>query len=140
MSAPLPFKSLRYLYLGCSDVPRDLAWYVRVLGGQRLWHFDRFGAQVAAVCIAEGPVLLLASHRPPGSCMLIYDVDSLAAASAALKARGWKPVAENIDIPGGPCSRFDDPSGNPLAIFEDRDPDKMTRAYADPGNPSAVRA
>ena len=71
--------------------------------------------------------------------MLIYEVESLDGAAALLRARGWKPVAERFDIPNGPCTTFDDPSGNRLAIFEDREPDKLARAYADPGNRSAVR-
>jgi predicted enzyme related to lactoylglutathione lyase len=71
--------------------------------------------------------------------MLIYDVDSLDSAAALLKTRGWTPVAERIDIPNGPCTTFDDPTGNHLAIFEDQHPDKMTLAYADPANSSAVR-
>jgi hypothetical protein len=38
--------------------------------------------------------------------------------SRELRQKGWKPEGERFEIPEGPCYRFNDPSGNPLALLE----------------------
>jgi len=38
--------------------------------------------------------------------------------SKELRRKGWKPEGERFEIPEGPCYRFNDPSGNPLALLE----------------------
>ena len=131
---------LRFLYIGTADFDRDLAHYREILGARLVWHFEHFGAKVAAVSMGEGPLLLLADHRPAPSCMPVFQVENLAAAARALKARGWRPLGSRFEIPNGPCLRFDDPSGNPFALFEDQRPEAMPRAYADPENARAVHA
>src|SRR3990172_4577782 len=59
-----PFGRLRFLYVGARDMDQDLAYYRSVLGAERVWHFEAFGALVAAVRLGEGPLFLLADHRP----------------------------------------------------------------------------
>ena len=130
---------LAYLYVGSDDVERDVAWYVGVLGAERLWAFDRFGARVAGLRVGPGPALLLADHRQAPSCMPVYRVADLDARVAELRERGWRPDAGPFEIPPGPCFAFRDPSGNALAIFADQRPDEMERAFADPDNPHAWR-
>jgi len=49
---------------------------------------------------------------------MIFQVESLKEASGKLRKRGWKPEGEEFEIPEGPCYRFNDPSGNALAILE----------------------
>jgi hypothetical protein len=49
-----PFKSLRFLYLGSADFDADLAYYRQVLGADRVWQFDAFESQVAAVRLGDG--------------------------------------------------------------------------------------
>lgn len=135
-----PSWTIRFLYLGTTDFDRDLAYYRDSLGAHLVWHFEHFGARVAALSVGEGPLLLLADHRPAPSCIPVFQVENLASTAKALEARGWRPGGERFEIPNGPCYRFDDPSGNPYALFEDRRPNAMPEAYADPDNEHAVRS
>jgi catechol 2,3-dioxygenase-like lactoylglutathione lyase family enzyme len=130
--------TLRFLYIGTADFDRDLAYYRDVLGARLVWHFEHFDARVAAVSLGEGPLLLLADHRPVPSSMPVFQVKGLAATGRALKKRGWRPAGRRFEIPNGPCYRFDDPSGNPYALFEDVRPQAMPSAFADPANTHAV--
>lgn len=71
--------------------------------------------------------------------MLIIAVDDLESAAVELRSRGWEYVGEGFEIPSGPCYQFEDPSGNPLVIFQNDRPGLMEERYADPGNPNAIR-
>jgi hypothetical protein len=103
-----------------------------------VWAFDRFGAIVAAVRLGEGPLLLLADHRPPGECRLLYAVEDLAAAVRAAKAAGAANVVE-VGVPPGPCAIFDDADGNPLGVIEETRPGRMEEAFRHPDNDAALR-
>jgi len=135
-----PSWALRCLYIGTADFDRDLAYYRDVLAARLVWHFEHFGAKVAAASMGDGPLLLLADYRPAPSCMPVFEVENLAAAVRTLRARGWHALGSRFEIPNGPCLRFDGPSGNPYAPFEDQRPEAMPRAYADPENAHAVHA
>lgn len=115
----LPFGALRFLYIGTKDTGADLDYFVKVLGGKKVWRFKEFGADVAAVQVGEGPLLLLADHREAPSIMPIFEVDDIGKTVKDLKSRGWKPKGARFEIPNGPCFVFVDPSGNEYAIFED---------------------
>ena len=117
MSAPLG--KLRFLYVGSSDVKRDLDYYVKVLGSRKVWDREAFGTRVAAVELCDGPLLLLAGHRPAPSILPIFQAESLKASEEELRSRGWKPEGGRVEIPNGPCFVFKDPSGNQLAVFQD---------------------
>jgi predicted enzyme related to lactoylglutathione lyase len=134
-----PLGTLAYLYTGTADFERDCAHYADVLGAERVWAFHAFGAKVAAFRVCQGPLLLLADHRPAPSCMPVLAVADLDATIAALKARGWQSDGEAFEIPNGRCYRFADPSGNPYALFQNDRPGAMERAYADPDNANAIR-
>jgi predicted enzyme related to lactoylglutathione lyase len=136
---PLPFKQLEYLYMGCSDFDRDLKYYTEVLGAHLLWAFDKFDAKVAALRVASGTPILLATHRPAPSCQPIFSVASLEAAAENLKKRGWTSEGEAVETPNGRAYIFQDPSGNPLAILQNERPDALERAYADKTNEHAIR-
>ena len=113
-----PFGPLRYLYVGSKSVQKDLDYYTMILGGTKAWDIPSMGTRVAAVRLGEGPLILLADHRPAGSCIMIFQVESLKSAAEKLRRLGWKPESEMFEIPEGPCYRFNDPSGNQLAILE----------------------
>jgi predicted enzyme related to lactoylglutathione lyase len=134
-----PLGKLEYLYLGTADFDGDCAYYTKVLGADRVWAFNAFGARVAAFQVCEGPLFLLADHRPSPSCMPIMAVADLHATIASLKARGWHSDGDVFGIPNGPCYRFVDPTGNQFAIFQNERPDAMEKAYADTDNPNAIR-
>jgi catechol 2,3-dioxygenase-like lactoylglutathione lyase family enzyme len=113
-----PFGKLGYLYVGTADFERDLSYYTKILGAKVLWNHHAFGAKVAALRLCDGPPYLLADHRPAPSCLPIFEVKNLKGAAKALRSRGWKSEGRSFEIPPGPCLLFKDPSGNPLAIFE----------------------
>ncbi|MHB8605163.1 MAG: VOC family protein [Thermoplasmatota archaeon] len=126
---PPPFGALAFLYVGTDDMARDLAYYEDVLGATRVWKFEAFGTEVAALRLdADGPLYLLAEHRHAPSVLPIYRVDSLDATTRTLATRGWKAEGPAFEIPNGPCVLFKDPSGNELAIFEDVRPHALTDA------------
>ncbi len=112
------FGPLKYLYVGTSNVQKDLEYYTNVLGARKIWDLSSLGARVAAVQLGSGPITLLASHRPAPSCILIYQVDNIDKVSKELRKRGWSPEGARFEIPEGPCYRFNDPSGNLLALLQ----------------------
>ena len=134
-----PLGTLAYLYIGTADFDRDCAYYAKVLGAERVWAFHAFGARVAAFRVCQGPLVLLADHRPAPSCMPVLAVADLDATITALKAKAWQSDGEPFKIPNGPCCRFADPSGNPYALFQNDRPEAMKRAYADEDNGNAIR-
>src|SRR2546428_4232904 len=69
-----PFGRLRYLYMGTSIVQKDVDYYTKVLGARKIWDISSFGTRVAALRLGEGPLFLLADHRPAPSCILIFQV------------------------------------------------------------------
>jgi catechol 2,3-dioxygenase-like lactoylglutathione lyase family enzyme len=124
----LPLGDLKYLYVGTSRFDEDLAFYRDVLGAEEIWNFEEFGARVAALRVATGPLLLIADHRPAPSCLPVFGVDDLDAAVAQLESRGWRPDSGPFGIPDGPCYLFSDRSGNQLAIFGNVRPDALSAA------------
>ena len=88
-----------------------------------MWNLTGFGAHVAAFRLSEGPLVLLADHRPAPTCMPVYAVKDLGETVKVLKKRGWKPDGGRFEIPNGPCYAFEDPSKNRFAIFENVRPD-----------------
>lgn len=66
----LGFGPPAYLYVGVDDVHAAIDFYERAFGAEFVWHFRRFGTEVAAVRVSrEGPQVLLAEHRPTPSCL-----------------------------------------------------------------------
>jgi hypothetical protein len=111
-----------------------------VIGAQRVWYFEHFEARVAAFRVSEGPLLIVADHRPGGTCLLLYEVPKLKAAMRDLKKRGWQPDGEKFEIPNGPCITFKSPAGLELALFGDVRPNAMEESFEDPDNYSAVQS
>lgn len=118
----LPFGALRFLYVGSSDVGRDVKAYVAA-GAQELWDKTAFGTRVAAVRPGPGPLVLLAGHRPAGHTLPVYEVADLKATVKLLRKAGWTLEGETFEIPNGPCRLVKDPSGVESALFEDRRPE-----------------
>ncbi len=123
-----PFGRLENLYVGTAGFDRDCTYYMAVLGAERVWAFNVFGARVAAFRVFQRPLLLLADHRPAPSCMPILAVADLGTAVAELRARGWQSDGEMFEVPNGPCYRFVDPSGNAYALLQNDRPEAMERA------------
>src|SRR5207244_13359657 len=92
--------------------------YTEAMRAQKICVISSVGTRLAALRLVEGPLLLLPDHRPAPSCILIFQVGDLQAVSKELRQKGWKPEREQFEIPEGPCYRFNDPSGNPLALLQ----------------------
>jgi len=127
-----------YAYLGAPDVAAAARFYRDALGAELVWAFDRFGAQVAAMRVGAGPLLLLADHRPAGECRLLYRVDDLAAAVARARAGGATAIVD-VGVPPGPCAIMLDPTGNPIGLIEETRPGRMEEAFRDLDNDAALR-
>jgi predicted enzyme related to lactoylglutathione lyase len=63
------------------------------------------------------PHVLLADHLEGERPILVYRVEDLAKAAAALKKSGVKKQ-HSLEIPMGPCSTFVTPSGHRIALYE----------------------
>lgn len=126
-----PLGRLAYLYAGSADFDADLAYYRDVVGAEVVWNFSAFGARVAALRLAEGPLWLVADHRPAPSVLPVFAVGDLDAAERDLTARGWTAEGPRFEIPDGPCVLFKDPSGNGLALYGDVRPNALVTSYAD---------
>lgn len=130
---------LAYLYVGSADTGRDVEFYREALGAELVWRFQAFEADVAAVRVGSGPLVLLADHRPPGTVLPLWSVDDLDATIADMKASGWDVDGPVVEVPDGPCLVVRDPSGVELGFLHRVRPGAMTASYAEPGNSSAVR-
>lgn len=117
---------LIYLYIGSSDVGRDLRFYLEGLGGEQVWRFQAMGADVAGVRLSEsGPLVILADHRPVPSVLPIWKSADLDEAAAKLKAAGWQEVGHRVEVPDGPVLVLTDPSGNQIALLDQVRPNAL---------------
>jgi predicted enzyme related to lactoylglutathione lyase len=130
---------LAYLYVGSADVEADLGFYRDALGGELVWRFQAFQADVAGVRLGEGPLVLLADHRPAPSVLPIFAVNDLDAAEERLTSIGWTDSATRVEVPDGPALVLRDPSGNEIALLHRVRPDAMPSSYRDPDNSHAVK-
>jgi predicted enzyme related to lactoylglutathione lyase len=129
-----------YLYVGVDDIDRAIAFYEQALGAEFVWHFRRFGTDVAAVRVsATGPLVLLAAHRPAPSCLPIWTVADLDATVAHLAAAGFADRGETAGTPDGPVHVLRDLDGNELGLLQQDVPNALAPRYADPTNDAAIR-
>lgn len=111
----LPLGRLKYLYVGSTDVGADLAYHRDVLGGEVEWDYSEFGTRVAGVRLADGPLWIVAGHRPPG-VLPVFAVPDVERLTREWRTRGWSEESGPVEIPDGPCYLFRDPSGNQVAV------------------------
>ncbi|MEA2388722.1 MAG: hypothetical protein QOG41_1495 [Thermoleophilaceae bacterium] len=124
MSA-LPFASLDFVYMPSGDVAADVAHFTEVLGGDLVFAIEAFDTRVAMVRMTDSPpALLLAGHLHGDRPVLVFRVDDLDAAGAAVEARGSE-AGERFGIPHGPGCMLEAPGGQRLALYE------LTRPEAD---------
>ena len=110
-------RKLVYLYTGSADVSRDLELYEKQLGGELVWRFQEMGTDVAAVRLGEGPLVLLADHRPAPSVLPIWTVGDLDEVEKAMRAQGWTGSGTRVEVPDGPCLVLSDGSGNEIGLI-----------------------
>lgn len=133
------FGELRFLYVGTHDTTRAVAAYLDAFGGRLRWRFQHFGADVAAIELGEGdgPLVLLADHRPDGSVLPIWAVDDLAEAQRRAEEAGARTIGP-VGTPEGDAVVVHLADGGELALLEVVRPGAMDGAYADPANPRRV--
>lgn len=118
---------IRYLV---HDVDAALAFYVDQLGFELA---ERWGPPFAMVrrgdltlwlsgpgTSAQRPLSDGAQPAPGGWNRLVLEVDDLDMQLAALRAAGVRLRGEVVSGPGGRQLLVDDPSGNPVELFEPR--------------------
>jgi hypothetical protein len=125
-SVPKAPRELLYLYMGSDDVGRDVEFYLERLGGELVWRREGAGTEVAAVRLGDGPMVLIAEHRPAGSVRQIWEVDDLDRALAELGGDESTDV-DRVELPEGPCLLVRDPSGNEVGLLQRTRPGVMGR-------------
>jgi len=93
---------------------------------------------VAGVEIGDGPLVLLADHRPTGSVLPIYAVADLPAAVTAMTTAGWM-VTDPMGTPEGDAVVATDADGTDVGLLGLVRPGAMDGAYADESNTHRVR-
>jgi hypothetical protein len=112
------FQQLDYLYTPSTDVAADVRYFTDVLGARLGFAIEGMGARVALVELSNAPPhILLADHLEGERPILVYRVEDLGKATAALKKRGVKKQ-HSLEIPMGPCSSFVTPKGHRIALYE----------------------
>ncbi len=132
---------LRFLYVGAGDTSEAVDFYTGRLGARLRWRFRHFGADVAALEVGAGPLVLVTDHRPAGSVLPIWSVDDLDAVVRDLRANGahvdgpmGTPEGDVvvIEVPGGPGVAHE------IALLDVARPGAMDAAYADEANDHRV--
>jgi hypothetical protein len=95
-----------------------MRYFADVLGGRVVFAIEGMGTRVAMVQLTgDPPHILLADHLEGDRPILVYRVENLLKATAELKKRGLKEQ-QRLEIPIGPCSSFETPSGHRMALYE----------------------
>jgi hypothetical protein len=112
------FGQLDFLYTPSADVAADSHYFRDVLGAEVVFAIEAMGTKVAMIRLNdEGPAILLTDHLDGDRPILVYRVENLAEAVAALEARGW-PQGRLLELPPGPACSFETPGGHRLALYE----------------------
>jgi hypothetical protein len=112
------FGQLDFLYTPSADVVADCRYFREVLGAEIVFAIEAMGTKVAMIRLSgEGPAILLTDHLDGDRPILVYRVENLADAVAALEARGW-PRGRLLELPPGPACSFETPGGHRLALYE----------------------
>ena len=112
------FGQLDFLYTPSADVAADSRYFREVLGAEVVFAIEAMGTKVAMVRLSGmGPAILLTDHLDGDRPILVYRVENLAEAVAALQARGW-PRGRLLELPPGPACSFETPGGHRLALYE----------------------
>ncbi len=112
------FEALDFIYMPSRDAAADMRYFTETLGATVVFAVEGMGTRVAMLALTpDAPRILLAEHLEGDQPVLVFRVPDLAAATADLKARGWKS-GHSLEIPFGPVSTFVTPGGQRLAIYE----------------------
>ena len=100
------------------DAAADMRHAQETLGAEIVFAIERFGTRVAMVGLGDrSPALLFAEHLEGERPVLVYRVEDLDAAAAALRERDAQ-VGDEFGIPHGPIRSVATPGGNRIAIYQ----------------------
>jgi hypothetical protein len=108
---------LDFVYCPSRDAAADLAHWTDRLGAEPVFAVERFDTRVACVQPGEGPAVLFAEHLDGDRPVLLYRVDDLAHATAALGAQGVE-VGERFEFPYGEGAELRNPGPQRVAVYE----------------------
>jgi len=128
---------LRFLYIGVDDTDAAVAAWAEGMGARLRWRFQRFGADVAGLDVGDGPVVMLADHRPAGSVLPIWTVPDLDDAAAILRDAAWSVVGPE-GTPEGDVIVATGPDDVEVALLQVVRPGALDGAYTDDDNPHRV--
>ena len=116
-----PFESLDFVYAPSRDVAAEVRRLVEDLGATAVFAIEAFGARVAMLRLTDGPPsLLLADHVAGERPILVYRVEDLDAAAAALSADSTP--GRSSACPMVPVTRSCWPAGTGSRSTSSRDP------------------
>jgi hypothetical protein len=111
-------EQLDFVYMPSNDVAADLTYFTDVLGGRLMFAVEAMGTRVAMIELSpEPPHILLADHLEGDRPVLVYRVGDLDRALDELESRGWERQ-RTFEIPHGPCSSFQAPGGQRIALYQ----------------------
>src|SRR5215204_2304283 len=108
---------LDFVYCPSNDAAADLAHWTEGLGAAAVFAVERFETRVACVEPGDGPAVLFAEHLEGDRPVLLYRVDDLAGATAALHAHGVE-VGEPFEFPFGEGAELHNPGPQRVAVYE----------------------
>lgn len=114
---------LDFVYGPSDDAAADLAHWTEQLGATAVFAIERFETRVACVEPGDGPAVLFAEHLEGDRPVLLYRVDDLAAATAALRGRGVE-VAETFEFPYGEGAELHNPGPQRVAVYQRTRPER----------------
>jgi catechol 2,3-dioxygenase-like lactoylglutathione lyase family enzyme len=119
--AQMDFKlaKIGVVMLGVADVARSVAFYRDRLGLTVKQEIPGFAfLDGGAVMLALSQPLARATHQGPGSTEIVFSVEDVRAAHAALLAKGVA-FTQEPRVVSGPmwAANFNDPDGHRLSVF-----------------------
>jgi hypothetical protein len=109
--------SLDFVYCPSTDAAADLTHWTERLGAEAVFAVERFETRVACVEPGDGPAVLFAEHLEGDRPVLLYRVDDLGDATAALRARGVE-VGDIFEFPFGEGVELTNPGPQRVAVYE----------------------
>jgi len=105
----------------CRDLDSAIDWYTSTLGFSLLFRADEMGWCELTTPVADVNLGLSQVESPDvtGGATLTFGVNNIAAARAALEAKGVRFDGDTMTIPGMvSLATFFDPDGNKLMLFQ----------------------
>jgi len=121
MAKELGFTGALVCALGVEDIPRSIAWYRETLGFELAFHAEEIGWAELLLPVERVSIGLseVAETDVRGGGTLVFGVESVDDARAALEGGGVRFDGETVEYPGMVrLATFYDPDGHKLMFFQ----------------------